>query len=517
MRYDFLFGIFSLGLTLSWNILEGRVPLHASMDGILSALAITFHLLFALVAMVVHERYEFCTLVDNVVAALSLSMDAVWTANQKWTALDESDLVIFSFLMLYMIIQLYKTTLVSNNDKTWRQMSKIAEEVGGGNGGPQQLQKLQFIWVTRSAQLVSELAPTLDEIWRSLCDTFVDEDSAKQLCDISVYVTDPNKDVCNALAREMQHLHPKLFASQAFHFERPDFRKIIQTHTLRLIQDRKKKYTNTLIAFCGSPSLSIRLKMIKAEIEMLTFVGNEMNHTTCFLSESYGAAKTPQKRARLSTTYNATAHVSSRLTNDAATKSSNASYISFMNDRTEQLIMNSGRQQRGLRPPQEVSFLNHGFEDDDDLTRDDLSCDNLSRDDLFRDEPSRDGDGSNDIEDTRDAVAKLQTKSSRKQNKGSLNLNYDIINEGVGCGDIEDARQGATNLPIDSIPPPRPVVGSPLTVPDDIGEYGEDFFLQTENIFPDKNDDSSPGAEDDPIPQPYVQELEQGDNECHSR
>jgi hypothetical protein len=80
-----------------------------------------------------------------------------------------------------------------------------------------------------------------------------------------------------------------VYQSGAIHFGRPDLEKIIENHTLNLIATRRSSCS--VLAFCGSPELSLSLHQHKISNDMLTAITGNKRHQMEYVSESYGGVK----------------------------------------------------------------------------------------------------------------------------------------------------------------------------------------------------------------------------------
>ena len=98
------------------------------------------------------------------------------------------------------------------------------------------MERLEIVWVARSASLVSEILPDINAIWETLVAAW-GEENARSVCRISVYVTDKDFAARQALKDEIHHT--ALFQNGSVRFGRPDFGRIIEDHSLDLICKRR--------------------------------------------------------------------------------------------------------------------------------------------------------------------------------------------------------------------------------------------------------------------------------------
>ena len=61
------------------------------------------------------------------------------------------------------------------------------------------------------------------------------------------------------------------------------------------INDERGVPTTTLLAFCGSPSLSSKIQQAKIKNDISTVITGNGHHQMVFVSESYGASRTDDK------------------------------------------------------------------------------------------------------------------------------------------------------------------------------------------------------------------------------
>jgi hypothetical protein len=168
-----------------------------------------------------------------------------------------------------------------------RHKSRSAE-VGGFSVN--RVNRLDVVWTTRSASLVSEILPDLLDVWETLGANWGAENRLK-VCRISIYITDRDQEACSMLRREL--LGTDLYKSGAIAFSRPDLPKVIEDHTIDMICSKRNSYS--LLAFCGSPSLGREIHHHKISNDMMTAITGNKRHQMEFVSESYGGVKASKK------------------------------------------------------------------------------------------------------------------------------------------------------------------------------------------------------------------------------
>jgi hypothetical protein len=145
------------------------------------------------------------------------------------------------------------------------------------------LDGLELVWISRSAALVSELLPIISNNYQKLV-TVWGEENAHAVCAISIYVTDKDQGEIKALEDSLDE--SPHFRSVSIKFQRPDLPDIIERHTHNVICTRK--YSHSVLAFCGSPSLATKLHQAKIHNDMLTSITGNKRHQMEFVCEAYG-------------------------------------------------------------------------------------------------------------------------------------------------------------------------------------------------------------------------------------
>ena len=150
-----------------------------------------------------------------------------------------------------------------------------------------QVDQLKFLWITRSASQVSEILPDILMLWDLLVVKWGIE-NAQKVCKITIHVTDPNELSCALLRKEYEN--SEFFRNGGIIFRRPNLRRVIEDHTIELINSRVNSHS--LLAFCGSPSLSNEIEYNKISNDVITaMTGHSQSHMMDFVSESYGGKK----------------------------------------------------------------------------------------------------------------------------------------------------------------------------------------------------------------------------------
>mmetsp|Transcript_9287 Transcript_9287/g.13747 ORF Transcript_9287/g.13747 Transcript_9287/m.13747 type:complete len:959 (+) Transcript_9287:157-3033(+) len=288
-----ILGITMIGVTLSWNMLAEQLVLikkekvHVDqlffMEDTLKVGTIIFQVIFFLETIFVHNRAQFLTYIDVVFSLISFAVDWYWFENDLWASFDTSQLFYYSLLMGYMALRAW-TMAVDNSSDFFAAVSKHERSPV--------LSKLHLIWVTRSASLASEILPDISNILEHLCQEW-GEKAAKRVLQITVHVTDPN--IAHRRLLEHDLRDTSLLKNGIIKFGRPIFQDIIDHNiTDRIIEANSftgKYCSNTLLAFCGSPSLANEVHRAKILTDMTTVISGNNYHCIDFVSESYGVRK----------------------------------------------------------------------------------------------------------------------------------------------------------------------------------------------------------------------------------
>lgn len=274
-------GVTLLGLTISWNTCN--FELHYGMIESLNIMTLIFQVLFAFVAFFIWDGTQFFALVDAVICIITPFADWYWLRQySKFEQLHPCDVTLYCILTGYMTARLW-SMVVRPRHRSWR--SNVVRDDGFGGT----LDRLELVWVTRSASLVSKIMPEIHVLW----DTLVREwghENARKVCRISIHITDKDNEACELLKQECSQLD--LYRSGAIRFGRPDFCEIIENHTLEMVTTRAKSYS--LLAFCGSAKLAQEIHHDKISNDMVAGITGNKQHQMEYVSESYGGIKSSE-------------------------------------------------------------------------------------------------------------------------------------------------------------------------------------------------------------------------------
>lgn len=271
-------GAMLIGLTISWN--ATTIKSRAGMSVFLQTVTAAFQAIFAFIAVFIWDGNTLFAYTDAALCLVAPFFDwylSLQYANNQQGRLSPGDITTYCLLVGYITARLWSRT-VAPRHRSWRRHVEME--------GPGSLEKLEIVWVSRSASLVSELMPDITSVWEALADRWGKENAAKVLA-VSVFITDKDEQSCSLLKRELAS--SELFQNGAIQFGRPDFATIIEDQSLQMICTKKKSYS--LLAFCGSNDIAEEIHHHKVSNDMLTAITGNKAHQMEFVSESYGGSK----------------------------------------------------------------------------------------------------------------------------------------------------------------------------------------------------------------------------------
>ena len=268
-----MIGVLLLGFTISWNTID--MDVKPGMINFLKAFSVIFQMTFAFIALVIWDGNNLFAYTDAALCIVTPFANWYWfMVYNKHGRLSPSDVTTFCLLIGYMTARLWGCT-VKPRHQSWRHSVK-SDGIGA-------MDCLDVVWVSRSASLVSEIMPDINNIYEALASQWGRENAAK-VCKISVYVTDKDERACHLLCKELARM--PLYQNGAVSFGRPDFDRLIENHTLKMICTRKKSYS--LLAFCGSTEIAQEIHHHKISNDMITAITGNKQHQMEYVSESYG-------------------------------------------------------------------------------------------------------------------------------------------------------------------------------------------------------------------------------------
>lgn len=273
-------GVALIGLMISWNTID--VPMYPSMVFFLKVFSVMFQACFTFVAIFWWDANSFLAFVDLAMILLTPFADWYWfPICQVDSSLDVGALWLYSILTGYMVFRFWSKT-VTPRHRSWKGCVD-------GNGS-RTMERIDMVWVCRSASLVSEMLPEIESVWQNLTKAW-GVAHAQNACRISIYVTDKNHHACSILRRETS----KLSLQSRVFFGRPRLGGIIREHTIGLVATRR--YSNTLLAYVGSPQLAEIIHHYKISNDVVATITGNKNHQMEFVSESYGGEGSKKEKS----------------------------------------------------------------------------------------------------------------------------------------------------------------------------------------------------------------------------
>jgi predicted ferric reductase len=270
-------GIALIALTISWNVID--IELSHGMVASLKAFTIVFQTCFALVALFVWDASQFLAMIDCAICLLIPFADWYWFRQYEANGtLNSDEIITYCVVIGYLTVRTWSMT-VKPRHRPWRTCSTRNIST---------LDRLEIVWTSRSASLVSKILPEIAAIWDKLVAQW-GEENARAVCRISIFVTDKDQRAVALLKQQLLTHSLGQDGCDCVRFERPDLAGIIENHTLDMITTRRNSYT--VLAFCGSPTLAKELHHLKINNDMVTSVTGSKKHQMDFVSDSYGGVK----------------------------------------------------------------------------------------------------------------------------------------------------------------------------------------------------------------------------------
>eukprot|EP00521_Asterionellopsis_glacialis_P011582 CAMPEP_0195307206 /NCGR_PEP_ID=MMETSP0707-20130614/37600_1 /TAXON_ID=33640 /ORGANISM="Asterionellopsis glacialis, Strain CCMP134" /LENGTH=900 /DNA_ID=CAMNT_0040371453 /DNA_START=21 /DNA_END=2723 /DNA_ORIENTATION=- len=277
-------GVTIMGFTISFNTLP--FELYNGLVEILQAGTIIFQFFFLIVCTCFWDRNSFFTYIDICILFAAAFSNWFCFARELWGNFSDTHLIYYLLIHGYMTLRLWNSAVKPRHRSTRDEVVR---------NGIIAMDQLKFVWITRSATNVSKIAPDIIECYDALVAAW-GEEHAKKVCRVSFFITDPDLEACHSLQSELAHT--SLWRSGAFQFARPDIKAILEDHMLERIYDSNRPTSNTLLAFCGSPTLSQFISEAKLSVDISTMITGNKYHSMDFISESYGGYKTNPKKAK---------------------------------------------------------------------------------------------------------------------------------------------------------------------------------------------------------------------------
>ena len=276
-----VFGISLIGFTISWNTLTIPLPVNGMFE-FLQWLTVIFQVIFLMMAVTIWDANSFFAYTDATLSVLAPFFDWYWFWRPASVMpMTPANITTYCLLTAYMTARAWSVT-VKPRSQSWRNFED----------GWQTLERLDIVWASRSASLVSEIIPDINAMWQDLVNAWGLE-NAKSVCRFNVFVTDKDETAKQVLRRELAQTI--LYQNGFIHFGRPDFDKIIEDHSIEMIDSNHT--SNTLLAYVGSPQLAAMIHECKMFNDMKVAITGNKKHQMDFVSESYGGVKSckPEK------------------------------------------------------------------------------------------------------------------------------------------------------------------------------------------------------------------------------
>ena len=186
-------GVTLFALTVSWNTMP--IEIYPGMIDILKVFTVNFQALYAIIAIFVWDFNGILSYVDLVICTIAPFADWYWSIScaENGTLLPV-DILTYSLLTLYMTARLWAMAVVPLKLNFHRSVNR---------GAVYKVDKLNFVWTTRSASQVSEILPDILVLYDLLV-TIWGFQCAQEVCQISIFVTDKDAEACSLLRRELQ-------------------------------------------------------------------------------------------------------------------------------------------------------------------------------------------------------------------------------------------------------------------------------------------------------------------------
>ncbi len=286
-----MLGLLMVGLTLSWNQLPSKP--NAQMENFLIAGTIIFQCSFFILSLFkfwmgrggYHDLWvymDFVMVVVGAVGACFWSWKDVWGGN-----FPASNLAYYTLLSSYMIFR-FISHVIGSSDST-------VEEMNRRQRGLVVLDKVKFVWISRSALSIAQIYPEISNIWDEFVNVWGQERAAES-CEIVIHCTDKNKEACDVLLGAVQSTN--LYTQGAIRFGRPSIEALFDTNTQESLEYSAANDdvgTSTLLAFCGSERLGKVVKEAKIYNDIFLSMTGYTQHVVDLFIQSYGGLVSADK------------------------------------------------------------------------------------------------------------------------------------------------------------------------------------------------------------------------------
>lgn len=269
-------GLSLIAMTISWN--TTKAELRRGMLDTLKASTILFQLSFAAIALFIWYANSFFSYVDFAFCVMAPFVNWYWfLIYDRNGVLSPCDVTTYTLFIGYMTFRLWNDVV---------QPRHHAVCVTDDTSNFHTLDRLDVVWIARSASMVARILPDIEHVYASLFDQW-GEDAARSVCKFEIFVTDKDQLAREALLRELKG--SLLFQNGFINFGRPDIGSLIEDHTIGLVTSRRTSHT--LLAYVGSPDLSREIHRLKISNDMVTAITGNKNHQMDYVAESYFTTK----------------------------------------------------------------------------------------------------------------------------------------------------------------------------------------------------------------------------------
>jgi hypothetical protein len=219
---------------------------------------VLFQMSFADAAFFLWDGGQLLSLVDAVFCVVASFADFFWF-KQYESSLEfiEANVVRYCMLIGYIAAHIWSTT-VKPRHRYWKKATL--------NDGVLALERLKHVLICRSTAPASELLPIMNEMWGALVECWGRRTLAPHVF-LKFTSLAKMKQRMSSFAKRWKILQSSILVRST---RPPRPRKIIENHTLNVIATRRSSCA--VVAFGGSPEISLRLRKRKISNDMLTTI-----------------------------------------------------------------------------------------------------------------------------------------------------------------------------------------------------------------------------------------------------
>lgn len=268
-----MLGVALIGVTISWNTLHNfDFIITPNMIAAIKVFSVVFQALFAGIAMLVWDANGLFFFIDATICLVFPVADWFWFRQYSMFGyLPSTSIALSCLTTAYLTFRCWNAALQPCKHHT------VPEEVTV-------MERLDLVWITRSAGLVGKVLPDLDARMKELIDVWGENTS--QVIGITIHVTDPDEHATTALSVMARDLECPI----AIEFKRPDLSTLLEQHTLRLVTTCTQ--SQSLLAYCGSSNVAAQIQQLKVFNDMLKAVTGHKEHMMECVFEDGGTKPT---------------------------------------------------------------------------------------------------------------------------------------------------------------------------------------------------------------------------------